>query len=118
VAKILLIDDNEDLLNLEKTMLEMGGHSTLTAQGGEIALQILSTDPELDLILLDVTMDGMSGPEFLARFEKELPKVFEKIPVVYVSNVSEAPANSKAKGFMLKPTSINGFITAVDKFLK
>ena len=117
MARILLIDDNDDLLSLEKTMLEMGGHEALLAQGGEVALKILATDPQLDLILLDVTMDGLSGPEFLDRFEKELPEIFEKVPVVYVSNVSEPPANSKAKGFMLKPTSIHGFLSAIEKFL-
>lgn len=62
VDKILVADDEPDILNLAKTILEGEGYKVITASNGEECL--LKTEKEMpDLILLDVVMPGKSGLE-------------------------------------------------------
>lgn len=57
---ILVVDDEEDIRVLVKTLLENEGYSVLTANDGWGALKILDKE-KIDLVLLDVMMPGMSG---------------------------------------------------------
>src|SRR5688500_11697722 len=62
MAKILAVDDEEDMLEVIAYNLERAGHQVLRAQSGEEALkQLAGTTP--DLIISDVMMPGMDGLE-------------------------------------------------------
>ena len=65
MSRILLVDDDNDMLQLTGRWLTKAGYEVTTATSGEEALDILSGDKP-DLILLDVIMPGMDGP---ATFE-------------------------------------------------
>ncbi len=66
-ATILLVEDEAAVREVTREALEMAGYRVLEAGGPEAAMRIVS-DPsaEIDLLLTDVVMPGMSGPE-LAR---------------------------------------------------
>ena len=66
-ATILLVEDEAAVREVTREALEMGGYRVLEANGPEAAARIAS-DPsvQFDLLLTDVVMPGMSGPE-LAR---------------------------------------------------
>ena len=116
--RILIIDDNEDLIETFRTILEMNDFVVLAAHGGEEALALLSDVEKMDLILLDMQMGEMSGPQFLEVFEKEQPEVFKNVPVVFLSAMNEIPA-SKAVGFIRKPmVDIDTFLEAIDRFIE
>lgn len=116
--RILIIDDNEDLIETFRTILEMNDFVVLAARGGEEALALLSDVEKMDLILLDMQMGEMSGPQFLEVFEKEQPEVFKNVPVVFLSAMNEIPA-SKAVGFIRKPmVDIDTFLEAIDRFIE
>ncbi len=59
-AKLLLVDDEIELLNSGKKLLENAGFTVVTAQSGEQAVAILKED-EFDLAILDLNMTGISG---------------------------------------------------------
>ena len=60
MAKILVVDDEKDVVELIKFLLEKDGHHVETAYNGREALEVISTvKPEL--ILLDVMMPEMDG---------------------------------------------------------
>ena len=116
--RILIIDDNEDLIEVFETILEMNDFVVLTARGGAEALSLLLGIGKLDLILLDMQMEEMSGPEFLKLFEKSQPKLFESVPVVFLSGMDKIP-QSKAVGFIRKPLAdIDTFLETVDRFIE
>ena len=116
--RILIIDDSPDILECLQTILEMNDFDVLAATGGEAALSLLSNIETLDLILLDMCMGEMSGPEFLKLFEKTQPKLFAKVPVVFLSGMDKIP-ESKAAGFIRKPLpDIDTFLESVDCFIK
>ncbi len=61
MIKILIVDDEADIIDLLKTCFEAQGYLVLTASNGDEAISKLSQNP--DLILLDVMMPGKSGFE-------------------------------------------------------
>ena len=60
--RILVVDDDENILNLEKTILEQKGFDVTTAAGGAEALTLLE-EGNFDLVLLDAT--AVSEPSSL-----------------------------------------------------
>jgi two-component system alkaline phosphatase synthesis response regulator PhoP len=62
MAKILIVDDEDDIRTLLQYNLEKEGYSVETAENGETALKLVGTFKP-DLVLLDVMMPGMDGIE-------------------------------------------------------
>jgi two-component system, sensor histidine kinase and response regulator len=83
VAKrILAIDDDEGILELEKAILREGGFEVATARSAEDAL-VLMRGQSFDLVLLDVVMPEMDGFTF-CRTIKEDPAL-KSTPVVFLT---------------------------------
>ena len=84
MAKVLVVDDEADILELIKVNLELDGHDVLTALGGEEALErVREVHP--DLILLDVMMPGVDGWTVLGRIKSETDVDISQIPVLMVT---------------------------------
>jgi len=61
---ILLVEDEDSLRTLTRTLLEQGGYTVLEANGGNEAMEIARQHREpIDLLLTDMVMPGMGGPE-------------------------------------------------------
>ena len=71
-GSILLIEDDEEILDLALLVLEKGGYTVLSAAKPQGALDHYSGE-SIDLILTDVVMPGMSGPNFVGEWEKQNP---------------------------------------------
>jgi signal transduction histidine kinase/CheY-like chemotaxis protein len=72
--RILVVDDNEDLLEVTSAMLTTFGYQVLCARNGAEAIQMFESGQEFDLLFSDVVMpNGMSGVE-LAREARRLSK--------------------------------------------
>ena len=69
-GKILIVDDNEELLGAISRLLEMQGHSALTALSGEEALEVARKESP-DLILLDWILPGIDGLEVCRKLKGE-----------------------------------------------
>ncbi|MDD5090213.1 MAG: sigma-54 dependent transcriptional regulator [Candidatus Wallbacteria bacterium] len=73
---ILIVDDETIMLNALADTLKTKGYSILTAGSGNNALKLLAEN-EIDLVISDLRMNGMSGLDLLARTrELSLPPVF------------------------------------------
>ena len=69
-AKILVIDDEQDILDLVTAYLESEGYDVRTAQDGQAGLEVARRF-EPDLIVLDIMLPGMDGMQVLARLRRE-----------------------------------------------
>lgn len=79
---ILLAEDDSTMCKLTRKMLEEHGYKVLEAIDGEAALDVISKgSTRIDLILTDVIMKGMNGPELVLRLMDSHPE----IKVVYMS---------------------------------
>ncbi|HEX9011785.1 MAG TPA: PAS domain S-box protein [Holophagaceae bacterium] len=65
--RILLVDDDELIRESVASVLEILGHSVVTATGGQPALDLLADGQVVDLAILDMNMPGMNGAEALPR---------------------------------------------------
>jgi PAS domain S-box-containing protein len=77
---ILLAEDDPLMRRLTRKMLEEHGYTVLEAVDGESALEVIRSEP-IDLILTDVVMKGMNGPELVLRLIDSRPAM----KVVYMS---------------------------------
>lgn len=104
-AKILIVDDNPNNLNVLLEVLDRAGYSVLAATSGEGALRISQqTTPEL--VLLDVMMPGMDGYEVCRRLKQE--EASRSVPVIFITandQVESVIAGFDAGGvdYILKP---------------
>jgi DNA-binding NtrC family response regulator len=74
VVRIMIVDDEIELLDSLKKVLQRRKMDVITAPGGEEALRLLREKP-IDVVVLDVKMPGMDGIEVLRRIKKEFPGV-------------------------------------------
>jgi two-component system nitrogen regulation response regulator NtrX len=70
-ARILVVDDEENIRKSLRMILEYEGYEFLEAATGEDALEMLETTVGIDLILLDIKMPGRDGLEVLAELKKK-----------------------------------------------
>jgi CheY-like chemotaxis protein len=81
---ILVVDDEETLRLAIATMLRKNGFAVIEAADGEESIELLRAHgTQVELILLDVTLPGLSGPELLARLRSIQPNVTVIITTAY-----------------------------------
>jgi PAS domain S-box-containing protein len=102
---ILVVDDEPGLRALAKSGLRQRGFDVITVESGEQALEILRRgEPRVDVVLLDLTMPGLSGEKVLRAirgFKTDLPVI---IASGYASVESQSSwAAAGAAGFIAKP---------------
>ncbi len=85
MKKILIVEDNKDLREIYKTLFLAGGYEVKASSNGSDALaDVLDLLP--DVILLDIMMPYLNGPDFLRKL-KELTSI--KTKVVCLTNSSD-----------------------------
>jgi DNA-binding response OmpR family regulator len=118
--RILVVDDDENILSLERTILEQKGFAVTTADGGAEALEILGKEI-FDLVLLDVMMPEIDGFTVCRRIKEE-PRTKE-IPVIFLTakGGGEALAEGFESGAIMyinKPFTANKLLTIVNTMLE
>jgi len=100
VKRILVVDDEMDVVEYLTTFLQDKGYQTVSACDGEQALEMVGKEKP-DLVTLDITMPNKSG----VRFYRELKEneALKKIPVIIVTGVT---------GFGGDPEGFNRFISS------
>ena len=118
--RILVVDDDENILNLERTILEQRGFEVTGAVGGAEALEVLGKKP-FDLVLLDVMMPEVDGFT-VCRKIKEDPRL-KDLPVIFLTakGGGEALAEGFESGAVMyinKPFTANKLLTIVNTMLE
>lgn len=106
-AKVLVVDDNEDVRDLVVHILNADGFHVFSASEGLSALSILKAN-EIDLVLLDVMMPGMSGLEVLTEIRTGSDKKIREVPVMMITAKSSTEDIDKAlaigaNSYVVKP---------------
>ncbi len=116
---IMVIDDEEDIIDLVKMLLEEAGHQVFTALSGHEALQILYR-VKPDLILLDIMMPGLDGMELIKILKIE--ESTASIPIAMLTaktdyNDKMAALQEKAIDYICKPFSPSELVRRVNQIL-
>lgn len=92
-ARVLVVDDEADIVSTVKYRLEFNEFEVVTATNGKEGLEKAASEKP-DIILLDISMPVMNGHEMLERL-KNSPDI-KDIPVIVVSAFSDAKDIAKA----------------------
>lgn len=84
--KILIVDDERDILQALSMRLEAAGYEVMTAENGYKATSVISTESP-DLIICDIAMPGMDGHE-VARKIRGSPATAD-IPIIFLTARTE-----------------------------
>lgn len=115
MAKILVVDDNEDILEFIREMLNMFEYSSVTAESGEKALDLLAGGQKFDLVISDINMPGISGIEMTEKIKKINPAM----PVIIMTGYGDKEIIGKQTGdeFIKKPFEIGEMMDLVKKYV-
>ncbi len=117
MAKILIADDEPDVLLILSERLRRNGHEVEYAPDGIQAMQ-KSEQTTYNLLILDIRMPGHTGYEVCAYAKSS--KKNEKTPVLLISAFPEEQKvwrQSKADAFLAKPFETGQLIATVDQLL-
>jgi len=92
MGRILIIDDDPDMLETTSMVLELGGYPVLCSSNGTDGLRLAQATPELALVLIDVRMDGMDGIEVLSRLKEQNPELPAVMMTAYARDSVELEA--------------------------
>ncbi|MEM7478146.1 MAG: ATP-binding protein [Planctomycetota bacterium] len=112
---ILVVDDEWVVRTVASNLLHSGGYRTLEAKDGEEGLEVLASEhPQIDLVLLDVTMPRMSGHETLRRIRELYPT----LPVLMCSGYDlTSNVDTSFENFVPKPFSASSLFDAIRRTL-
>lgn len=114
--RILVVEDESDILFSLQTFLESEGYHVIPAQNGQEALQILQKIPMPQLILLDMKMPVLSGWEFVAEWRKTFPKRCPLIVMTAAADAEERAREVQADAWLGKPFSLEEIVATIQKY--
>ena len=116
---ILLVEDEIDVLNLVKSLLEKKDFKVFAASDAEKALEIAARNPyQINLLLTDVRLPKMNGVELSRRLLAEYPNMNTVFMSGYTDWINDnIPENNQKLTFISKPFTINDLLAAVNKSL-
>jgi len=119
INKIMVVDDEESIRKLFKTLLTKEGYTVITAESSEEALEILENQA-IHVMFLDIKLSGISGIELCKKIKFNKPASI-CIAVTGYSSIFEL-TNCREAGFddyFLKPVKLDLIIkAAADSFEK
>jgi len=120
MAKILVIDDENDYRHLILLALQHAGYDTLEAANGETGIE-LARNHKPDLILCDLMMPGISGYETLAAVRND--PATATIPFIFLTAFDEPFSKVRGaelgmNGFLQKPVALTHLLEVIKSTLE
>jgi signal transduction histidine kinase len=101
-CRVLVVEDDPIVAAGTVAMLEDLGHVAIEAASGEAALEVLRSDHQIDLVVTDHAMPGISGTELARRIRRSQPD----LPIIIVTGYAELPGDGDLRlPRLLKPYS-------------
>lgn len=117
--RILLVDDEKDIIEIEKEILEQLGYIVIATDRADEALKIFEKQSDnFDLVISDMAMPKITGDKLAG----ELIKIRSDIPILLCTGFSEGMSEERAaslgiKGFLLKPVTVKNLSHEVRRVL-
>jgi signal transduction histidine kinase len=111
-GRVLVVDDDPGVRATIAAMLEFVGFEVLRASDGQEALALAAAHPDLRLVVLDMTMPGMTGEQVLRELRKAHPALAVLVATGYGEGVARA-AMPERTAFLPKPFTMAEMLRAV-----
>ena len=115
---VLIVDDEDMIRTLVRALLEANGYRVLEAENGQRAAELVAGESDgVDLLITDVRMPGLTGPELVRLLRAARPA----LPIIFISGFTgderlEPP--SLATEYVAKPFALPSMLAAVRRLLK
>ena len=116
--RIMVIDDEGDLLRMARIRLESGGYEVVTLDSGNRVVEAVK-EQKPDLVLLDIVMSGKSGYEVCLELKAD--KETGKIPLIVFTahyhreeDFKKSAGDCGADGYMLKPFEAQELLAKIE----
>jgi CheY-like chemotaxis protein len=120
--RVMIIEDDSDMIDLLSVILRRGGYQPIPALGGLKGLQLLQ-ETKVDLILLDLMMNDISGWTVLETIKED--KALCPIPVLIISarHYLEDPRQTEAhagqfEGYLVKPFVVHDLLSQIEEVME
>jgi len=117
--KILIVDDEPDLLNVTVARLEVSGYEVLQAASAEDALEVLKKNKP-DLVLLDLLLPNLQGDVLCKQLKSN--EELKHIPIIlFTASIIRVPAKVKEMGaddYILKPFGTEDLLSKIKKYIR
>lgn len=118
--KILIVDDDNRNIFALTAVLKARGYQCLSAQLAEEGIQLLTQDPEISVVLMDMMMPGMDGYQAIAKIKAD--PVLKEIPVIAVTAQAmvgdrERCLNAGAVGYVSKPVNVEKLTEILSQYI-
>ena len=110
---ILMVEDDQRVRRATAASLEELGHTVLACSNGQTAIDILAERADVDLLLTDVVMPEMTGPELVAKIASSHPD----LPVLFVTGYAREAADRgqfTGHAVLRKPFTITALAEAIE----
>lgn len=120
MAKILIVDDEDDIRMITRTILEKAGHEVIEAASGDEGLKALE-NYKPDMVILDVMMPDMTGWEVCEKIKTD--SAFGNIPVIMFTirtemNDMRHSRITRADAHVNKSFGVNVLLKTVERLLE
>jgi DNA-binding NtrC family response regulator len=112
--RILIIDDEMEILTLFKDFLESVGHEVEMAIDGEMGLEKFKDGSEFDLVVMDYRMYGKDG----IQVSKDILNIDKNTKILFASadnSIKKKAIEMGAVGFLLKPFDIDVLMREIER---
>ena len=116
---LLVVDDEEALLALMERFLRRSGFAVTGARSGELAWQeVAAASGTFSLIILDLTLPGLSGVELLGQLRAVSPSLPVLLLSGYPFDIGSLPSNLQSNiWFVQKPFSPKTLVVLIEEIL-
>jgi two-component system cell cycle sensor histidine kinase/response regulator CckA len=114
LRKLLVIDDDEKLVGYYRELLTPYGFEVLVALDGEAAMPLVDQNPDIQLVILDLSMPRMDGRQWLRWFRDKQ----QDSPVIVITGYKLEPADQDLQPAVVleKPFHVAEFLDMVGLF--
>lgn len=116
--KILIVDDEKDIRKLVGIYLKKQGYEVIEAENGYASIEAVRENNDIDLIIMDIMMPGMSGIEACKTIRE-----FSSVPVLFLTAKTQEPDKNEAydvggDDFISKPFVPNELVRKVKALIR
>ena len=101
MARILVVDDDQSVRAVAKTVLELNGHEAVIAENGRVGLRKVEGE-NYDLVIVDIFMPGMDGLETI----RSLSQIKPGLPVIVISGLTFRSNSGSPPDFLSMATKL------------
>ena len=116
--RILVCDDEREIRNIIRLLLERVGYEVVEAEGADAAISFLRNNRDVDLCIMDIMMPGKSGVDAVAEIRE-----FSSLPIVFLTAKSLDADKEEAYGaggddYIVKPFSARELVMKIEALIR